>query len=232
MTDKQLLSPVLMDRDQVWQVIDAQRLSVAGLLERLSDDEWRRPSLCAGWTVRDVAAHLTLQQVGLGGEIAMMVRWRGSLERTMRDAACRRAAALSTERIIAGIRGMVGSRRHNFGATYLEPLTDILVHGQDIAIPLGRRLQMPPEAAAIAASRVLSMRVPPPLPSARKVAGFRLTATDTSWSVGEGPQVRGPMDALLLVCAGRLAALPRLSGDGAADLAARLSAKVPASPGV
>ena len=207
---------------------NAQRLSVARLLEELPDEQWRQPSLCAGWTVREVAAHLTLQQVGLGGAIAMMAGWRGSLDQTIHHAACRRAAALPTERIIAGIRGMVGSRRHNIGVTHLETLTDSLVHGQDIAIPLGRRLEMPPEAAAIAASRVLSMRWPPPLPSARKVAGFRLTATDTSWSAGEGPEVRAPMGALLLVCAGRLAALPRLSGDGAPGLTARLSATAPA----
>jgi uncharacterized protein (TIGR03083 family) len=216
-----------MDRDQVWQAIDAQRRSLANLLEDLSDDEWRQPSLCAGWTVRDVAGHLTLQQVGPGGAIAMMLRWRGSLDRTIHDVACRRAAAMPTERIIAEIRDMIGSRRHNIGVTYLETLTDILVHGQDIAIPLGRRHDMPPRAAAVAASRVLSMRWPPPFASARKVAGFRLTATHTSWSVGEGPQVQGPMGAILLVCAGRLAALPQLSGEGAPGLAARLSAPLP-----
>jgi hypothetical protein len=70
-------------------------------------------------------------------------------------------------------------RRHNLGVTYLETLIDILVHAQDIAIPLGRRHDMPPAAAAVAASRVLSMRWPPPPPSARRLAGFRLTATDT-----------------------------------------------------
>jgi hypothetical protein len=59
------------------------------------------------------------------------------------------------------------------------------------------------------------------------VAGFRLTATDTPWSSGQGPQVSGPMGALLLVCAGRLAAVPQLSGEGAAGLAARLSASPP-----
>jgi hypothetical protein len=59
------------------------------------------------------------------------------------------------------------------------------------------------------------------------MAGFQLTATDTPWSFGEGPQVRGPMGALLLVCAGRLAALPQLSGEGTAGLAARLSAPPP-----
>ena len=224
MTTTQPPSRALMDRDQVWQVIDAQRMNLAALLEQLPAGDWRQPSLCAGWTVRDVAAHLTLQQVGPGGAIAMMVRWRGSLERTIHDAACRRAAALPTGQIIAEIRGMAGSRRHTIGVTYLETLTDILVHGQDIAIPLGRRHDMPPPAAATAASRVLSMRWPPPLPSARKLAGFRLTATDTPWSAGAGPEAHAPMSAILLICAGRLAALPQLSGEGAPALAARLTA--------
>jgi uncharacterized protein (TIGR03083 family) len=217
-------TPAVMGRDQVWQVIDAQRLKLASLLEQLSADEWRQSSLCTGWTVRDVAAHLTLQQLSLSGTIGMMARWRGSLDRTIHDAACRRALALPTRQIITQIRDTAGSRRHNIGVTYLETLTDILVHGQDIAIPLGRRHDMPPQAAATAASRVLSMRWPPPLPASRKVAGFRLTATDTSWSAGQGPEVRGPIVAILLVCAGRHAVLPQLSGEGADDLAARLSA--------
>jgi uncharacterized protein (TIGR03083 family) len=224
MTDHQPPAPAVLDSDQVWQVIDAQRRSLADLLDDLSDEQWRRPSLCTGWTVRDVAAHLTLQQLGLGGVIAMMAQWRGSIDRTIHHVACRRAAAWPTERIVAELRGMVGSRRHTVGVTYLETLTDNLVHGQDIAIPLGRRHDMPPQAAAVAASRVLSMRWPPPLPSTRTVAGFRLTATDTSWSAGAGPEVQGPMSALLLVCTGRLAALPQLTGPGAAALTARLSA--------
>jgi uncharacterized protein (TIGR03083 family) len=227
MTANQLARPAALRRDQVWQVIGEQRLSLAGLLEQLSDEEWRQPSLCADWTVRDVAAHLTLQQLGPGGVIAMMARWRGSMDQTIHYVACRRAAARPAGQIIAEIRDMAGSRRHTIGVTYLETLTDILVHGQDIAIPLGRRQHMPPRAAAAAASRVLTMRWPWPLPAARKAAGFRLTATDTPWSFGEGPQVSGPMGALLLVCAGRLAALPQLSGEGAAGLAARLSATPP-----
>ncbi|MFI0482459.1 maleylpyruvate isomerase family mycothiol-dependent enzyme [Actinomadura sp. 9N215] len=212
-----------MDRDQVWQVIDAQRDSLADLLGDLSDDQWRQPSLCTGWTVRDVAAHLTLQQIGLGAAIAMMAQWRGSLDRTVHHVACRRAAALSTAQIIAQIRGMAGSRRHNVGVTYLETLTDILVHGQDIAVPLGLRHDMPAPAAAVAAGRLLSMRWPRPLPATRKVAGFRLVAADTPWSAGQGPEVRAPMSALLLLCAGRHAALPDLSGPGADALTARLS---------
>ena len=55
-----------MNPDGVWQAIDAQRAGLCDLLADLGDDEWRQPSLCAGWTVRDVAAHLTLQQLGPG----------------------------------------------------------------------------------------------------------------------------------------------------------------------
>jgi uncharacterized protein (TIGR03083 family) len=194
------------------------------LLDGLDDDEWGRPSLCAGWTVRDVAAHLTLQQLGPGAVLGQMLKWRGGIDRTTAHVARVRAAALTTEQITAEIRATIGSRRHIFVVTHLETLCDILVHGQDIAIPLGRHLDMPADAAAVAASRALSMRWPPPLPSVRKIAGFRLAATDTSWSTGDGPTVQGPMAALLLVCCGRLAALPQLSGDGAAELTARLTA--------
>jgi uncharacterized protein (TIGR03083 family) len=216
-----------LDRDEVWQVIDEQRRGLADLLEGLSDEQWRQPSLCGGWTVREVAAHLTLQQLGPGDVLGMLGRWRGSIDRTIEHEARRCATALRTDQIVARIRGMVGSRRHTLGVTHLETLTDNLVHAQDIAIPLSLRHDMPPAAAAVASSRVLSMRWPPPLPSARKVAGFRLTATDTPWSAGEGPQVRGPMAALLLVCAGRVAAMSQLTGPGAAALAGRLSATGP-----
>jgi uncharacterized protein (TIGR03083 family) len=212
-----------MNADQIWQAIDTHRARVCDLLAELGDEEWQRPSLCAEWTVREVAAHLTLQQLGAGAALAQMLRWPGSIDHTIACAARRRAAALTTEQIIAAIRAGIGSRRRNFGVTPLETLSDILVHSQDIAVPLGRRLDLPPGPAAAAATRVLSMRWPPPLPSARKVAGFRLTATDTSWTAGQGPAVRGPMTALLLVCCGRLAALSELTGDGAAELAARLA---------
>lgn len=212
-----------MTPDQAWRAIDAQRAQLCDLLSDLDDGEWHQPSLCAGWTVRDVAAHLTLQQLGFGAVLGQLSQWRGSIDRTTAHVARRRAAALTTGQIIAEIRAGIGSRRHIFGVTHRETLCDILVHSQDIAIPLGRRLDLPADAAAVAASRTLSMRWPPPLPSVRKVAGLRLTATDFSWSTGAGPDVRGPMAALLLICCGRTAALPQLSGDGVAALTDRLA---------
>lgn len=209
-----------MDQDEAWKAIDVHRLNVADLLDDLSDDEWRRPSLCEGWTVRDVAAHLALQQIGLLDALAQVTRMRGGMNRIIFDAARRKAARPTTE-MIAEIRGMVGSRKHNIGVTYRETLIDILVHSQDIAVPLGRRLPLAPDAAAEAASRIWSLNWP--FHAKKKLRGFRLTATDIPWGVGEGREVEGSIEELLLLLAGRTAGLPRLSGPGAAALTARLS---------
>lgn len=94
------------------------------------------------------------------------------------------------------------------------------MHGQDIAIPLGRRRDMPLEAAAVAATRDWTMGFP--FYARRRLAGLRLDATDVDWSVGQGAVVEGPIAALLLVLTGRPAGLAALSGDGMADLTSRL----------
>lgn len=209
--------------EKAWQVIYAQRTSLASLLDDLSDQEWGHPSLCDGWTIRDVAAHLTLQQLGARAAIGMMLRYRGDTNRAIHACARQRAATWSVGQITAAIRDTAGSRRHNFGVTYQEALIDALVHAQDIAIPLGRRHPMPPEAAAAAVTRIWTMRWPPPFPASRTMQQFRVTATDAAWSAGHGPEVRAPISAILLLSAGRIAALPQISGDGAAELTARFS---------
>ena len=56
------------------------------------------------------------------------------------------------------------------------------------------------------------------------MAGFRLVATDTLWTAGEGEQVVcGPIEALLLLLTGRPAALARLSGAGVDALTERVA---------
>jgi len=65
---------------------------------------------------------------------------------------------------------------------------------------------------------------PPPIKASRIARSFRLTATDTTWSAGNGPEVRGPMAALLLVITGRRVALSELTGPGVAELGRRLPA--------
>jgi uncharacterized protein (TIGR03083 family) len=204
-----------MDRDEVWQVIDRERLSLADLLDELSAPEWETPSLCAGWRVRDVAAHLTLSQLGLFPVVVAAVRARGNFNRMVHDTAVRQAR-LPVHEYARRLRAMAGSRKKAPGVSHLEPLIDVLVHGQDIAIPLGRTRLVPAEAAMAAADRVWPDLFP--WRPGRKLSGFRFAATDCTWSAGEGTLVEGPIAALLLLLTGRNAALSQLSGPGAAEL--------------
>ena len=208
-----------MDLDAVWRAIDERRAAVADLLGTLNDDEWATPSLCAGWTVRDVAAHLTRQELTIRDGLLQLLRHPGGLNRSIRDAA-RRRAELPTDELVARIRAGVGRRRHNTGVTPRETLVDICVHGQDIAVPLGRPLPIPPAAAVEAAARAWALRWP--WNSRRRFAGLRFTATDIAWTVGDGAPVQGPAEALLLVLTCRDAGLPRLTGNGVATLRERL----------
>jgi uncharacterized protein (TIGR03083 family) len=148
----------------------------------------------------------------------------------MIQVAARDRAAVPTERIIAGIRDTVGSRKHNVGVTALETLVDIVVHGQDIAHPLGRSLPVPADAAAAAASRVWGYQASRSGRWKSKVFrslpydGLRLIATDADWRAGEGAELRGPMVSLLLLLTGRRVVLPGLDGPGAVVLSERLAA--------
>ncbi|MGY1620663.1 maleylpyruvate isomerase family mycothiol-dependent enzyme [Geodermatophilus sp. SYSU D00965] len=208
-----------MDLDDVWRTIDAERSSLADLFEELSPAEWEAASLCDAWRVRDVAAHLTLAHMGPREALVGAIRARGSFDRMIRDTALR-AAHLPVEEYPRRLRAMVGSRRRAPLVTPLEPLTDVLVHGQDVAVPLGRERPVPPAAAAAAATRVWETGFP--FRARRRLGGVRLTATDVGWSVGQGPVVEGPIAALLLLLTGREeAALRRLGGDGAQHLAER-----------
>jgi uncharacterized protein (TIGR03083 family) len=208
-----------VDRDELWQTIDDERRTLADLLDDLSPAEWETPSLCAGWRVRDVAAHLTLSHASALSAVGWMIRARGSFNRMVRDSAVRQAR-LPVERYGELLRGMVGSRRTAPMVSDLEPLLDVIVHGQDIAVPLGRHRAVPPRAAAVCASRVWSMGWP--FHARRRLRGLRFVATDESWTVGEGTPVQGPISAILLLLTGRPAALPDLSGPGRTELDARL----------
>jgi hypothetical protein len=144
------------------------------------------------------------------------------------DVARRRAARLSTVELVGLLKAMVGSRRHPPGVTWREGITDNLVHGQDITVPLGQGLRLPVGASAIAAGRNYSMKWPPmpkdwPFHPRRGLRRFRLRATDTDWTAGEGPEVTAPIGDLLLLITGRLVVLPRLSGPGADELTAALT---------
>ncbi|TQM33602.1 maleylpyruvate isomerase family mycothiol-dependent enzyme [Nocardia bhagyanarayanae] len=215
-----------MDRDQQWRVIEEQRLAVADLLDGLAPDEWLAPSLCEGWRVRDVAAHLamTTRPPGPAAMLREAVRARGSFHRLNHDVAVRCAEEPGRD-LAAELRATAASRTLPRVTNYRNIFYDVMVHGQDIAIPLGRTLELPRAAAAVAATRVWGMGWP--FWARRRLKGLRLVATDCDWSVGQGLEARGGIADLLLLITGRQVVVPRLAGPGAAALVTRLPNRNP-----
>jgi len=151
------------------------------------------------------------------------VRARGTFHRLKHDIAVRHAARLPTREIVAELRRTYAdSRLLPVVTKYRNILFDVLVHAQDIAIPLGRDYPMPPEAARAGADRVWTMGWP--FWARHRLRGVRLLATDTEWSAGAGVELRGPIRMLLLLLTGRTAtALPHLSGPGVHTISERFA---------
>lgn len=183
----------------MWQHIDNERAWLADLLESLPQEAWQHPSLCEGWTVRDVGAHLTFAHARVRDLLWPAIRAGFRYDALVRDTALR--SPLTHEEIVATLRGFVGSRRRVAFITDVEPLIDILVHIQDICRPLGIDHPMPPAAAAAAAERALS--TPRPLRRWKPPPGVRMIATDVDWCYGTGDEVRKPMRFHLLTLTGR-----------------------------
>lgn len=98
-----------MNHDDVWRGIDDQRRRLVGLLEDLCGQEWQHPSLCDGWSVRQVAAHVALQNTSWSAlpRAALETIRGGGMNGANHALACRHAQ-LPTERIVAEIRGRIG----------------------------------------------------------------------------------------------------------------------------
>ena len=203
-----------MDKATIWQHIHEERRSLAATLAGLDAEQWEQPSLCEGWTVKEVAAHVIAHpQIGWAQMPGMVARNLGHGYNAMIFREVKRLGERSTkESILADFRTYDSSTRKVPTTTPVEPLIDALVHHQDILRPLGLRHERAPEAAAVAADRSRTLAF---LSGSRAVVkGTRMVATDIDWSRGRGPTLTGPIQELLMVCMGRGRVAEGLSGEG------------------
>lgn len=197
----------------------AEREDLADFLATLTPAQWEHDTLCDGWSVRDVAAHtMSFEGVGVGALAKRFVRGRFRTDR-INEIAVHDMAELSTDELVAMIR--THSRPTGLGAAAggRTALTDNMIHHQDIRRPLGMPRTIAPEALTTALDFALKS---PLLRGGRRVRGLRLVATDLDWSTGNGPEVHGPGEALLLTMTGRRDGLRDVAGAGVEQLATRL----------
>lgn len=217
------MTPQRRYRTEILPLVEAERLDLADFLQTLDDHEWTVASLCSGWTVHDVAAHLTLstRQTTLA-TLARVARARGDIDAVFSGWARERAAVYGPSELIAQLRATAGSPHRLAISSPFDPLLDVLVHGQDIARPLGRERPVPLERAIPALEHAWTS---PFYGAPKRYSGLRFVATDANWSTGDGPcEVHAPVSDLLLLATGRAAGLSEVTGPGAAEAIARLSA--------
>ncbi|TKG72934.1 maleylpyruvate isomerase family mycothiol-dependent enzyme [Prauserella endophytica] len=196
----------------------AERADLADLLATLTPEQWEVPSLCAGWRVRDVVAHLlSYEELDGRGLLRRLVRGRftpgrinavGLADNGAHDPEELRALLarhLTPRGLTAAFGGRIG-------------LVDGLIHHQDIRRPLGLPREVPAERLRQALPFALYA---PVIRGALRARGLRLVATDLDWTHGRGPEVRGKAEALLLAIAGRASVVDELSGEGQAELKRR-----------
>lgn len=203
--------------DEYWGAVHGMRTRVAELLESLDPAEWDAPSLCAGWRVRDVAGHVSIvPTITTWQMVSAAPRARFNPNRINTLIAVRHGSRPPGE-IVARLRDHAGARRTAKILDTRDALFDIVVHSQDIAIPLGREVTVPVDYSRQGLERGWEMGWP--FKARRRLSGLTLRAIDTEWCVGTGPEVVGPALALLLVLTGRAGAVAHtLEGAGVSAL--------------
>jgi uncharacterized protein (TIGR03083 family) len=203
-----------------WQAIDEERSALADDLAALDQNQWDAQSLCSEWKVRHVVGHLIGgSDVKTGPFLVGMLKSGMNFNRCMAREGLTLGAAAPNE-LVTQFRKTVGTRRTPPGANPEIMLTDLVCHSVDIRRPTGITRSVPEATLLTVANQVKGIGFP--LQVKKRIAGLRLSATDSDWSAGDGPSVEGPLASLIIVMAGRTAPLADLSGEGTPTLQARM----------
>ncbi|CAN5807209.1 maleylpyruvate isomerase family mycothiol-dependent enzyme [soil metagenome] len=201
---------------------DDENAELSAFLHTLDPEDWDRPSLCAGWRVRDVVGHiLDGNELRLSTLPLRLARFGFSSDRSGKHHSIQRAEGRDPAELLRDF-----DRRDPWAGTgrVFPPrlvLLDRLAHHQDIRRALGH-LRTVPERRLLAV-----LEVTPKLGSVfgarRRTRDLRFEATDVDFTRGDGPVVRGPGEALFMAMLGRDHALADLGGEGIGPFRARLA---------
>jgi uncharacterized protein (TIGR03083 family) len=207
-----------MAKSEIWSMIHRERAALADDLSGLTPEQWDTLSLCGGWSVRDVVAHMTASaQITPPAFFAKVIGSGFSFSR-MQTKDIERERGTSNADALARFRAQINSSKHPPGPTEAW-LGEALIHSEDVRRPLGTTHEYPTDAAVRVAEFYKGSNLV--VGAKKRIAGLHLQATDAEWSHGEGPDVSGPVMSLVMAMTGRKAVLADLAGDGVATLQER-----------
>jgi uncharacterized protein (TIGR03083 family) len=196
-----------------------ERADFAAFLATLPPRQWDAPTLCAGWRVRDVVAHVIgYDELDARGLLGCVVRGRFWSSR-VNAVVLQRYGSCSPEQLLGLLRADLEPRGLLAALGGRPALTEGVIHHQDVRRALGQPRAIPPERLLVALRWAL---LGPDIGGLWRIRGVRVAAIDLGFSAGVGPEARGPAEALLMSIAGRRGVAAELSGPGRRKLAARI----------
>ena len=207
-----------MNSQEIWSYIHAERGDLADTLGSLTPEQWTEPSWCTGWTIRMTVGHVVHAAEQTPLNFYKELASAGFKFATFTGRAAKNLGALSSEELIARLRARTATTNRP-PAPVLAMLGEIVVHGADIRRPLGIEHSSPqPALIAVADGWKKSNLL---IGAKRRINGLHLQATDSDWAHGDGPEVAGPLQSLVLAMTGRTGSYSDLTGDGVAILKQR-----------
>lgn len=201
-----------MGKDTVGEMFTTEQDAFTGLIRELTREQWELPSLCPGWTVRDVVVHAAFHSHrGLKETFGSTTKYTALL--------VERAHADTIDGLIAWFASPAPPRARRSRINVCE----LVIHQQDVRRAVASDRDYPPDTLRMCLDQCSTV-VGNALIIARRHRlghGVRLAANDISWSKGNGPEVVGDGEAILMAIAGRPAALADLTGPGVAILTER-----------
>ena len=181
--------------------VAAELSELADLLAALPAAAWDAPSLCPGWRVREVVAHLTLPMHASAPVVVLgLLRARGRWD-VLADRRARLDARRTPEELLAALRAPRMQAWTPPGGGTTGALVHAVIHGLDITEALGLDRRPPTARTRI----VLDGLIEPRSLSHFGVSleGLQLRAEDLEWSYGAGRVVSAPAVDLALILSGR-----------------------------
>lgn len=178
-----------------------QRQDLVELLTGLDEEQWAAPSLCAGWRVREVVAHMTMPYRLSTRQFLMGVIKSGGRFNRMSDRQAKAdTARLSDAELLASLRDNVHHPWKPPGGGYVGALSHDVIHGLDITIALGLDHMVPVEWMRMILDETGPKQV---RYFGVDLDGVCLRANDLDWSFGTGEDLTGRAQHLLMVLCGR-----------------------------
>jgi uncharacterized protein (TIGR03083 family) len=204
------MTPSGADDARLQPAVAAEFASLADLLAAASDAQWDTLSMCAGWRVREVVAHMTMAaRYPEEDFMAELRRCEFDFTRLSNEVASR-DASLPADELLASLRSGVMQRWTPPGGGYHGALNHVVIHGLDITVPLGAPRCSPGQTIRIVLDDLTTGRGHAHF--GIMIDGRHLQASDLDWSHGSGQVLRGAAEDLALALCGRAVPPGRLEG--------------------